>query len=141
MKSQPSIFNGVRTKDSSPLLIHQWYDNWFLPDYGDEQQISINGLIGSCWYMHQLLDDEIAKVGKENVVLWGARQSAAAALSSLLAWDGAPFAAVVGMSGWLPFDNLVWNYANGNDEDCHGDEFWAPDTYWPKEHVDDEDFD
>jgi hypothetical protein len=48
---------------------------------------------------------------------------------------------MVAMSGWLPFDNLVWNYANGDDPDCHGDEFWAPDTYWSKEHVDDEDFD
>jgi hypothetical protein len=69
---------------TGPLLVHQWFDNWFLPDYGDEQEISINGLIGSCWYMYQLLDDEIAKVGKENVVLWDARQGAAAALSSLL---------------------------------------------------------
>jgi hypothetical protein len=91
--------------------------------------------------MHQLLDDELSKLGKENVVLWGARQCAAAALSSLLTWDGVPFAAVVGMSGWLPFDNLIWINANGDDSDCHGDEFWAPDTYWLKECVEDEDFD
>jgi hypothetical protein len=31
-KSQSTIFNETRLKSSSPLLIHQLFDNWFLPD-------------------------------------------------------------------------------------------------------------
>jgi predicted esterase len=91
--------------------------------------------------MHKLLEKEIQLVGKENIVLWGSRQGCAVALSTLLTWDGEPFAALVGMSGWLPFNNWVWDFANGDDSDLHRDEWFDPDTYWPKEHEDDEDFD
>lgn len=63
------------------------------------------------------------------------------ALSTMLTWDGEPFAAVVGMSGWLPFDNWVWDFANGDDSELYKDEWFDPDTYWLKEHEDDEDYD
>jgi hypothetical protein len=59
----------------------------------------------------------------------------------MLTWDGEPFAALVGMSGWLPFNNWVWDFANGDDSDLRRDEWFGLDTYWPKEHEDDEDFD
>lgn len=127
---------------SDPIAVRQWFDNWFLPDYGhpERDHLAITGLYASCLHIHKLLDHEIQLVGSKKVVLWGVRQGAAVALSTLLTWEGQPFAAAVGMSDWLPFDDFVWKYANGDDFDQHTDEWFNPDTYWPKEHEDDEDF-
>jgi predicted esterase len=109
----------------------------FPPKYDD---IDIPGLHASCLYMHHLLAREIQLVGKENVVLWGSRQGAAVALSTLLTWDGDAFAAVVGMGEWLPYEDQVWDFANGDDSSIRDDEWWG-DTYWQKEHEDEPDFD
>ncbi|CAD6441888.1 766909d2-4d1f-4c1f-96ba-260b638f9be0 [Sclerotinia trifoliorum] len=86
---------------------HQWFNCWHLEDYKKRQGMMRPGLHQSCNYIHFLLKGEIEIVGAENVILWGMSQGCATSLSSLLAWDGEPFAAVVGMCGWLPFGNLV----------------------------------
>jgi predicted esterase len=157
---EPSIFKGTQTRDSHPLLVHsrvfsdaqrkrstpvlvrQWYDHWFDPDYLDPSLAVAAGLHASCSYMHELLQQEIQIIGKDNVVLWGSRQGASVALSTLLTWEKKAFAAVVGMSGWLPFDKSVWNYANGNDSDIpYHDPWFGQDTYWEKENDDDADYD
>lgn len=67
----------------------------------------MDGLRQSVEFVHGLLREEIEAVGRENVVLWGLSQGCATSLVSLLIWEGAPFAATVGMCGWLPFDGLV----------------------------------
>jgi hypothetical protein len=87
-----------------------------------------------CFYMHKLLEQEIRLVGKENVVLWGSRQGCAVALSTLLTQEGGPFAALVGMSGWLPLENLVWDVANGDDSRLRDDEdeFYDIEAFWER---------
>jgi len=70
------------------------------------------GLHKSCKYVHGVLETEIEIIGGENVVLWGLSQGCATSLSSLLTWDGKPFAATVGMCGYLPFGNHVEDIAN-----------------------------
>lgn len=59
-------------------------------------------------------------MGKENVVLWGLSQGCATSLSSLLTWDGEPFAAVVGMCGWLPFANEIMDVCMKEAPDIPG---------------------
>lgn len=60
-----------------------------------------------------------------------------------MTWEGEAFAALVGMSGWLPRDNWVWDVANGDDSRLRdeGDEFHDIEAFYEKEHEDDEDFD
>lgn len=93
---------------------HQWFDNWHLEDYTKRQDLMAPGLAISILYIHKLLETEIAIVGKENVVLFGLSQGCATSLASLLTWNGEPFAAVVGMCGWLPFGNVIKEIAGGN---------------------------
>ena len=71
-----------------------------------------DGLHKSCKYIHGVLEKEIEIIGGENVVLWGLSQGCATSLSSLLTWDGKPFAATVGMCGYLPFGNHIEDIAN-----------------------------
>jgi len=42
-------------------------------------------------------------------------------LTSLLAWDGKPFAATVGMCGYLPFATQIEETATGKDSDAEDD--------------------
>jgi len=86
---------------------HQWFDNWHLEHRTKSQHLQVEGLAASTTYVHKILKNEIAIIGKENVVLWGLSQGCATSLASLLSWDGEPFGAVVGMCGWLPFANLI----------------------------------
>lgn len=86
---------------------HQWFDNWHLDKHTERQDLMSMGLRSSVQYIHGLLEQEIALVGAKNVVLWGLSQGCATSLASLLTWDGEPFAAAVGMCGWLPFANVM----------------------------------
>lgn len=143
--SQPQVFDHllpIESKTARHMLVNQWFDQWMLPCTNWMMDGCENPGLQTCWkYLHQLLKDEIRQVGSENVVLWGSRQGCAAALSALLTWDRKPFAAVVGMSGWLPFGNQVWDFANGDDSEVRKDIMMALDEFWPKEHEDGEDFD
>ena len=88
-------------------LTHQWFDNWHMDDPKTNQHLPIDGLKKSIAYVQGFLQKEIEEVGPANVVLWGLSQGCATSLSTLLTWDGEPFAAVVGMCGYLPFSNLI----------------------------------
>lgn len=76
-------------------------------------------------------------------MLCGSRQGCEVALSTLLTWEGEPFAALVGMSAWLPLDNWALVVATGDYSRLHedGDEFHDIEAFWEKDHEDDEDFD
>jgi hypothetical protein len=82
--------------------------------------------------MHKLLKREIQLIGKVNIILWGSRQGAAPAWSTMLTWDGEPFTALVGMSELLSSSNWLCHFAHGDDSDLHRN----PDSHWPKEHED-----
>lgn len=78
-----------------------------MDDYRERQDMMRPGLYQSCNYIHFLLKREIDIIGAEKVVLRGLSQGCATSLSPVFTWDGTPFAATVGMCGWLPFGNLV----------------------------------
>ncbi|KAE9380806.1 alpha/beta-hydrolase [Stipitochalara longipes BDJ] len=101
---------------------HQWFDTWHLEEYTKRQHLMVEGLNKSCGYIHGLLEAEIRMVGKENVVLWGLSQGCATSLASLLVWDGEPFAAIVGMCGWLPFGNEIVRIAGGETDGSEDEE-------------------
>ena len=83
--------------------IHQWFDNWHVEAPTEREELQIDGLRETSSFVHDLLKAEIAVVGAKNVVLGGLSQGCAAALVSILLWEGETLAAVFGMCGWLPF--------------------------------------
>ncbi|PVH77557.1 alpha/beta-hydrolase [Cadophora sp. DSE1049] len=102
---------------------HQWFDNWHLEMHTERQDLMTKGLRKSVLYIHSLLRQEIEVVRAENVVLWGLSQGCATTLTTLLTWDGKPFAAAVGMCGWLPFANVMVDMLEedqSNDDLSHG---------------------
>ncbi|KAH9214851.1 Alpha/Beta hydrolase protein [Leptodontidium sp. 2 PMI_412] len=96
---------------------HQWFDNWHLEKHTERQDLMPKFLRRSVLYIHSLLRAEIEVVGAENVVLWGLSQGCATTLVSLLTWDEEPFAAAVGMCGWLPFANVMIDSVQENNSD------------------------
>lgn len=80
-------------------LTHQWFDNWSLDQSEYQEELQLNGLMESTTFVHNMLQKEIDIIGSRNVLIIGLSQGCATALVSLLTWEGAPFAAVIGMCG------------------------------------------
>lgn len=83
-------------------VVNQWFDLKSIIEQEKEERLQFEGLRESSQYIHGLLNDEIATVGAENVVLWGLSQGSATSMISLLLWNGPKFAAAVGMCGRVP---------------------------------------
>jgi predicted esterase len=94
-------------------LTHQWFNGWKVKELTERQELGKSGLQQSCKYVHGILQNEIDEIGEENVVLWGLSQGCATALISHLTWNGDPFAATVGMCGYLPLSNHIRDLAEG----------------------------
>lgn len=92
-----------RAKSYKKVAITQWFDNGSLEKLYQRQEIMVDGLRESSAHVHGLLEQEIALVGAENVVLGGLSQGCATTLISLLLWEGPPLGAAFGFCGWLPF--------------------------------------
>lgn len=114
-------------------LTHQWFDHWHMEEPNKRQDLMHTGLHKSCNYVQEILRQEIHLVGKENVVLWGLSQGCATSLTTLLSWNDEPFAAIVGMCGYLPYANHIEEIAgkkelgygydgDDNDDDPFGKE-------------------
>jgi predicted esterase len=89
-------------------LTHQWFDNWSHRHPELKQHLQVLGLCQTSIYLHQLIQQEIDIIGAPNVVLAGLSQGCASSLVATLLWENEPFAAVVGMCGYLPFrQNMV----------------------------------
>lgn len=109
-------------------IINQWFDSWTLDASSQEQggkeheYPQVDGLRETCVYIHELLRQEISLIGGDakNVVLGGLSQGCAAALVSLLLWDGDPLGAAFGMCGWLPFRKQMKNAVQRLDSDDDG---------------------
>lgn len=84
-------------------LTHQWFDNWSLTEPEVKQHLQVPGLRETTAFLQDLLRDEIKIVGASNVALMGLSQGCAAGIVATLLWEGEPFAALVGMCGYLPF--------------------------------------
>jgi predicted esterase len=131
----------TRASTYDDLKVHQWFDTWHLTtddqERTDHETLMAGGLWASCPFIRNLLEQEIEIIGRENVVLWGLTQGCAISLASLLTWDSEPFAAVVGMCGWLPLGNHIWEIANGDDTEIKEQPYYESwDPYVPE----DEDF-
>ena len=83
-------------------LVTQWFDLSSIRKQEERECLQFEGLRESVAFVHELLRAAINEVGASNVVLWGLSQGCATSLISLLLWDGEPFAACIGMCGWLP---------------------------------------
>jgi predicted esterase len=84
-------------------LTRQWFDNWSLVEPELKQHLQVRGLRETATFLRELLREEIAVVGPENVALMGLSQGCAASLVTSLLWEGETFGALVGMCGYLPF--------------------------------------
>ncbi|KFZ03320.1 hypothetical protein V502_11049 [Pseudogymnoascus sp. VKM F-4520 (FW-2644)] len=96
-------------------LTHQWFDNWSPLIYPEQkEELMMEGLAETSSFVHSLLQAEIDAIGAKNVVLMGLSQGCAAAIISLLTWQGEPLGAAVGMCGWLPLRKQMLD--RGDDE-------------------------
>lgn len=110
--------------------INQWFDNWSLDTPTERENLQIDGLRETSVYIHSLLREEISLIGARNVVLCGLSQGCAAALVSLLTWDGEPLATAVGMCGWLPFRKYLEDVVRDAESHTDSDD---PFTHWEEE--------
>ncbi|KAI8930940.1 hypothetical protein NX059_011955 [Plenodomus lindquistii] len=97
-------------------LTHQWFDNWSLTQPELKQHLQVPGLRETSVFLHDLLCEEIKIVGAENVVLMGLSQGCAASIVATLLWQGEPFGALIGMSGYLPFRKSMEDYIEESDD-------------------------
>ncbi|KAK4235059.1 Alpha/Beta hydrolase protein [Achaetomium macrosporum] len=129
----PEIFPGARfifptskRRRSSAFgraMLTQWFDVASLDDPSHRSQKQVKGLQESSREIFDLVDQESAKVPRENIILGGISQGCAMGLVCLLAMD-APVGRFVGMSGWLPFTHEI-DSIMGLDE--HNDLFGTRD--------------
>ena len=98
------------------ITVNQWFDIESLidPNRGEGQQIE--GLRDSSLHVREIIEEELKTIPAENIVLVGLSQGCATALFTLLTYtipnpEGKrpppALGAVVGMSGWLPFEKRV----------------------------------
>jgi hypothetical protein len=88
----------------------------------EREELQIEGLRGSCAFLHEILRAEIGNVGAENVVLGGLSQGCAASLVSLLLWSGPPLKAIFGMCGRLPYQSRLEEIVGGGEGEDGGDD-------------------
>lgn len=106
-------------------LTHQWFDNWSLQTPNEKEGLQTECLRETSALVHRILEDEIAIVGAQKVVLGGLSQGCAAALIALLLWEGQPLAAAFGMCGWLPFREHMEDLARAaghTEDDINGED-------------------
>ncbi|KAL8903386.1 MAG: hypothetical protein Q9207_003960 [Kuettlingeria erythrocarpa] len=125
-------------------VINQWFDNWSLQTPNERTELQAEGLRETSAYVHSLLRSAIDQVGADNVVLGGLSQGCAAALISLLTWNGEPIAAGFGLCGWLPFrmqleeiasSESVADESGGGDDDLFESSGDAVDTAAPAQAI------
>lgn len=114
--------------------INQWFDNFSLEDPSERQDLQYDGLKETSAFVHKLIADEVKLVGgASRVVIGGLSMGCAAASHVLLNFqnDGngkrEALGGFVGMSGWLPFAEVLDPRAGGgrNGEGEEEDPFGA----------------
>ncbi|KAK3302745.1 Alpha/Beta hydrolase protein [Chaetomium strumarium] len=124
-RTLPEIFPGARfifptskRRRSSAFgraMLTQWFDIASLDDPSHRSHKQVKGLQESSREILDLVDQESAKVPRENIILGGISQGCAMGLVCLLAMES-PVGRFVGMSGWLPFRHEI-DPIMGLDED------------------------
>ncbi|KAK8151815.1 putative phospholipase/carboxylesterase [Phyllosticta citrichinensis] len=104
------IFPTAKKRRSTAIKripINQWFDNFSLGDPSERQHLQYDGIRETSAFVHDLIEKEASLVGLSH--------GCAAALHVLLNFKrqesvgegSASFAAFVGMSGWLPFAEIL----------------------------------
>ncbi|KAK7546558.1 putative phospholipase/carboxylesterase [Phyllosticta citricarpa] len=112
------IFPTAKKRRSTVLKripINQWFDNFSLNDPSERQHLQYDGIRETSAFIHDLIEKEACLVGLSNVGIGGLSQGCAAALHVLLNFgpkecvgkESASLAGFVGMSGWLPFADML----------------------------------
>ncbi|KAI9725280.1 MAG: hypothetical protein M1828_003294 [Chrysothrix sp. TS-e1954] len=119
--------------------INQWFDNYSLEEPNIKQHLQVEGLRETIRFVHGQLEEEIKVVGAHNVALGGLSQGSAAALFALLMWPHRRLAGFVGMSGWLPFEDVLREDEGDDVDDGASSDFFeevsdqASDEHSPKQ--------
>ncbi|KAJ7143315.1 Alpha/Beta hydrolase protein [Mycena crocata] len=90
--------------------INQWFDLYSLENPSERQHLQYDGLRETSGFLRGLINREAQVVGASNVILGGLSQGCAAALHVLLNFqpeNGCALLGFVGMSGWLPFAEML----------------------------------
>lgn len=111
------------------MPINQWFDNFSLQDPSKRQDLQYDGLKETSAFVHKLIADEAKLVGgASRVVIGGLSMGCAAASHVLLNFqnDGKEgereaLGGFVGMSGWLPFAEVL-DPRKGGGEKGEGEE-------------------
>jgi predicted esterase len=88
------------------VKISQWFDIESIVTPDQRQELQHEGLHDSATFIHEIIRQEAALVGTENVILGGLSQGCVAGLHvmlSLRCTPGQSLGGFFGMSGWLPF--------------------------------------
>jgi predicted esterase len=130
-----------RAKWYNRAMINQWFDSVPIDEQDShgmsppEVQWQVEGLRESGAFLKALVDQEVTKVGAENVFIGGLSQGCAMGLHLLLSYEGSgesreALGGFVGMSGWLPFAEEIEDVLGigekknmgEDDEDYFGDD-------------------
>ena len=87
--------------------ITQWFDMWDILRPGFKDELQIEGLRESCKFWHDLIKQEAAVVGMENVLVGGLSQGCATMLIALLFWTDRSSPVAFGMCGRLPYEAKI----------------------------------
>lgn len=98
-------------------LLHQWYDG-----SGDWEPEALGNMRESVEHVHGLVREEVRLLGGDasRVVLGGFSQGCAMATISFLLWEGDALGAIVGMSGFIPFNSYMTDLLEGGSLDDDG---------------------
>ncbi|KAI1206895.1 alpha/beta-hydrolase [Annulohypoxylon truncatum] len=121
------IFPTAKRRRSSAYgraKLTQWFDIASLDDPWHRPDTQLKGLAESSAEILGLVNEEIMKIPRDNIIIGGLSHGCAMALSCLLALDF-PLGGFIGMSGWLPFqpdieELLKTGDGIGDDEDPFG---------------------
>lgn len=96
--------------------INQWFDVYALTEPTVRGDLPYDGLRETSAFVHGLIAAEAQLVGVDHVVIGGLSQGCAAALHVLLNFHGpSPLLGLIGMSGWLPFAEILRDETEGED--------------------------
>lgn len=115
------------------MPINQWFDNFSLEDPSVRQDLQYDGLKETSAFVHKLIEEEAKLVGgASRVVIGGLSMGCAAASHVLLNFqnDGKgegegkmeALGGFIGMSGWLPFAEVLDPSAGGGRNGEEGEE-------------------
>ncbi|KAJ7750063.1 Alpha/Beta hydrolase protein [Mycena maculata] len=97
--------------------INQWFDLYSIEDPAERQHLQYDGLRETSLFVHDLINQEAQSVGISRVIIGGLSQGCAASLHVLLNFQAdEPLLGFVGMSGWLPFAEILEGDALGEED-------------------------